>query len=322
MKEIIVLSLFDGMSCGRLAIERAGYVLKKYYASEIDPYALEVANDNFPQNINLGDVLNWRDWDIDWASIDLLVGGSPCQGFARDGKKLAFDDDRSILFFVYVNILAHIRKVNPNVKFFLENVKMKKEFTETISEYIGLEPSYLNSNLLTAQNRQRHYWMNWDFEMPEDLGITLPDILEIGAAARHPELLIEEKRWAGTNIEKFMGQGLTQVAFTERRTEEAKQIRKEYKAKYGRDFSPRRAKEMVPRTDGKMNCLTACYTIKEHSVLDELSIYRKMTAIECERLQSVPDQYTKAVSDNQRKKMLGNGWTIDVVAHMLRSAWD
>ena len=129
-----VLSLFDGMSCGQIALERAGVNVRKYYASELDKYAIKVTQANYPDTIQLGDVTKWREWDIDWASIDLLIGGSPCQGFSFAGKQLAFDDPRSKLFFVYVDILNHIRSVNPDVKFLLENVKMKKECLDVITE--------------------------------------------------------------------------------------------------------------------------------------------------------------------------------------------
>ena len=121
-----ILSLFDGISAGRLALERAGIEVGIYYRSEIDKFANKVAMHHYPDDVQLGDVTKWREWDIDWASIDMLIGGSPCQGFSFAGKQLAFDDPRSALFFVYVDILNHIRSFNPNVKFMLENVKMSK----------------------------------------------------------------------------------------------------------------------------------------------------------------------------------------------------
>ena len=129
-----VLSLFDGISAGRLALERAGIDVDVYYRAEIDKYANTIAKKNYPDSIDLGDVTNWRTWDIDWSGIDLLIGGSPCQGFSFAGKQLAFDDPRSKLFFVYVDILNHIKKHNPDVKFLLENVRMKKEYLNVITE--------------------------------------------------------------------------------------------------------------------------------------------------------------------------------------------
>lgn len=178
-----ILSLFDGMSCGRIALERVGIEVINYYASELDKYAIKVTQANWPETIQLGDVTKWREWDIDWSSIDLLIGGSPCQGFSFAGKQLAFDDPRSKLFFVYVDILNHIKWIRKiagksELKFMLENVKMKKDFLNVISEKLGVQPVFINSALVSAQNRQRYYWANWNFDQPEDKGIMLVDILE------------------------------------------------------------------------------------------------------------------------------------------------
>ena len=123
-----VLSLFDGVSCGMVALERVGIRVDKYYASEIDEYAIKISKKNYPNIIQLGDITNWKNWDIDWSSIDLVIGGSPCQGFSNAGRGLNFDDPRSALFFVFVEILNHIKEFNKDVMFLLENVKMKKEW--------------------------------------------------------------------------------------------------------------------------------------------------------------------------------------------------
>src|SRR5690554_8051032 len=175
-KGINVLSLFDGMSCGRIALERAGIKVNNYFASEIDKHAIKVTQHNYPDTIQLGSVTEIKGTDL--PQIDLLIGGSPCQGFSFAGKQLNFDDPRSKLFFVYVDILNHIRSVNPEIKFMLENVKMKKEYLAVISEQLGVEPVFINSALVSAQNRQRYYWANWEFGQPEDKGIVLADILE------------------------------------------------------------------------------------------------------------------------------------------------
>ena len=132
------MSLFDGISCGKVALDRAGIKVKKYYASEIDKFAMQVSEKNHPDIIQLGDVTSWRSWDIDWKNVGLLIGGSPCQGFSFAGKQLNFNDDRSKLFFVYVDILNHIKSVNQDVKFLLENVKMKAEWQDVISGYLGV----------------------------------------------------------------------------------------------------------------------------------------------------------------------------------------
>ena len=171
-----VLSLIDGMSCGRLALDRLGIKIDKYYASEIDKYAIQVASANYPDTIQIGDVCDVK--GEDYPNIDLILAGSPCQGFSFAGHQLAFDDPRSALFFEFVRVL---KEVDPKY-FLLENVKMKKEFLDIISDQVGVEPILINSSLLSAQNRQRYYWTNIPgVEQPEDRGLVLKDILEIEA---------------------------------------------------------------------------------------------------------------------------------------------
>ena len=173
-----ILSLFDGISCGRVALDRAGISVNKYYASEIDKFAIQISQKNYPDIIRLGDVNNWESWDIDWSSIDLILAGSPCQGFSFAGKQLAFDDKRSALFFRFAEILSHVQSVNPDVKFLLENVRMKKEFEHVITSVVGVEPIMINSALVSAQNRKRLYWCNWHVEQPNDSGVLLQDIFQ------------------------------------------------------------------------------------------------------------------------------------------------
>ena len=175
-----ILSLFDGMSCGRLALDRLGIKVDKYYASEIDKYAIQVASANYPDTIQIGDVCDVK--GEDYPNIDLILAGSPCQGFSFAGKQLAFDDPRSALFFEFVRVL---KEVNPKY-FLLENVKMKKEFLDIISDQVGVEPILINSSLLSAQNRQRYYWTNIPgVEQPEDRGLVLKDILEDFVGEEH-----------------------------------------------------------------------------------------------------------------------------------------
>ena len=171
-----VLSLFDGLSSGRVALERANINVAKYYASEIDKYAIQVSQNNYPDIIRLGDINNWESWDIDWSSIDLILAGSPCQGFSFAGKQLAFDDKRSALFFRFAEILAHVQSFNSNVKFLLENVRMKKDYENVITSIVGVDPVMINSALVSAQDRKRLYWCNWNAEQPEDKGILFGDI--------------------------------------------------------------------------------------------------------------------------------------------------
>lgn len=172
-----ILSLFDGISCGRVALDRANIPVKCYYASEIDKFAIQISQKNYPDITRLGDIEKWRSWDIDWSRIDLVLAGSPCQGFSFAGKQLAFDDLRSRLFFVFADILKHIQMVNPEVKFLLENVRMKKEYQHLISQIVGVEPILMNSALVSAQDRKRLYWCNWSTVEMQDSGILLQDIL-------------------------------------------------------------------------------------------------------------------------------------------------
>ena len=343
-----VLSLFDGMSGGQIALERAGISVRKYYAAELDKYAITVTQANYPNTIQLGDVTKWREWDIDWASIGLLLGGSPCQGFSFAGKQLAFDDPRSKLFFVYVDILNHIRSVNPNVKFMLENVKMKKEYLDVISEHLGVDPVFINSALVSAQNRQRYYWANWEFGLPEDKGIVLADVIESGFADRDKSLTVTT-RVAGATAKRYLEKSMHQMIVD-------KPVRtgivnkggnlKSYFEKHRRQLvfelskinpqcidvsinengvRPHRGDKRksgiselgrMVFTDGKKRyALTTSHMPK---LIDELG-FRKLTPVECERLQTVPDNYTNHVSNTQRYKMLGNGWTVDVVAHIFNS---
>jgi DNA (cytosine-5)-methyltransferase 3A len=279
-----ILSLFDGISCGQVALNRAGISYDNYYASEIDKFAIQIADKNYPHIKRLGNVLDVKHTDL--PHIDLLIGGSPCKTVSRAGNGKGFDGE-SGLFWEFLRIL---NETKPKY-FLLENVKMKKEWMNIITENLGVQPIHINSNLLSAQNRPRTYWTNIPgVTLPEDRKIYLSDIIP-----NNP------------------------VCFTERRTEEAKQIRRENR-KNGIDFSPRRMKEIVARTDGKSNCLTATFSSKEHMVKTDIDDYmRKLTPNEWELLQTLPLNYTDGVSDNQRYKMIGNGWTVDVIAHILKN---
>jgi len=332
-----VLSVFDGMSCGRIALDRAGIKVNSYYASELDKYAIKVTQANWPQTVQLGDVTKWREWDIDWSSINLLIGGSPCQGFSFAGKQLAFDDPRSALFFEYVNILNHIKSVNPDVKFLLENVKMKQEYLDIISEYLGVQPAFINSALVSAQNRQRHYWANWEFGPPEDKGIMLVDILEteIEDSFYHTDKAVEYMNRAGSTgrikwsylfhsedrkdksqcvTANFLKGVPNNVLVCGRVV--GRRINTETKKREDYNKSIPAIQIFEPRYDKKTGTLTTVRKDNELGIDEGVSI-RKFTPIECERLQTVPDNYTNHVSNTQRYKMLGNGWTVDAITHIL-----
>ncbi len=345
-----VLSLFDGMSCGQIALNKLGIKDYTYYASEIDKYAMQITQKNFPGTIQVGDVTKLK--SEDFTNIDLMFAGSPCQGFSFAGKQLAFDDPRSKLFFEFVRLL---KEVKPKY-FLLENVRMKKEYLDVISEQVGVQPTLINSSLLSAQSRQRYYWTNIPFDKNiEDKEIVLRDILEGGfSTERNKSHCLDANYYKGSSVENYKKKSRRQMVFEspqsyrEVRTEEAKQIRKMTRQKMGKDHTPYRSKRLEPRTDGKVGTVTpslnndhkisfiekqsrirnksktvrssgrGSYDRHEWDSVDELH-WRKLTPLECERLQTVPDNYTEGVSNTQRYKMLGNGWTVDVIAHILKS---
>ena len=294
-----VLSLFDGISAGQVALERAGIVVDKYYAAEVDKHAIAVTKANYPGTVQLGDVTKWREWDIAWSSIDLLIGGSPCQGFSFAGKQLAFNDPRSALFFVYVDILNHIRSTNPRVKFLLENVKMKKEFLDTITEYLGVEPVFINSALVSAQNRQRYYWANWEFGQPEDKCLTIIDIEDGSFITPSGKGSVNNKR-KSKNI-PINSNGVNQI-----------------NAALCTSVQPR-MQDRVFHTSGKSHSLSAAFCSRTNVGDFNVDSWRKLTPLECERLQTFPDGYTAHVGNTQRYKALGNSWTVDVVAHIFKN---
>jgi len=427
-----VLSLFDGMSCGMIALDRLGIKVDNYYASEIDKYAIQVSQANYPNIIQVGDITK-----LDLSTlpkIDLVMGGSPCQGFSFAGKQLAFDDPRSALFFEFVKCVDTLK---PKY-FLLENVKMKKEYLDVISEYMGVEPIFIQSSLVSAQSRQRYYWTNIpNVEQPEERGIVLRDILEDQVGSEHYVGDNMQKNYKGGNqlnpnyksqantihnsdkksgticagthgyANGYVGDKHKPVKQTERNARHLKQlddkslcmtatmykgagnngmtlvpqklvddisdlpeksqtIKSQYykssKANFERsgtfhatgipqklvsdkpqhtstavdvkaaayrarsvdengkrvawkDTKPKQMLEL--RKDEKSNSVTS---VQKDNVLTQDKVYwRKLTPLECERLQTVPDNYTNHVSNTQRYKMLGNGWTIEVIAHILQN---
>lgn len=277
------MSLFDGISCGKVALDRAGIKVKNYYASEIDEYAMQVSKNNHHDIIHLGDVNAWRNWNIDWSQIDLLIGGSPCQGFSFAGKLLNFNDERSKLFFVYVDILNHIKSVNPNVKFLLENVKMKADYQNVISGYLGVEPMRINSALVSAARRDRLYWANFDVDMPEDRGITFDDINGNTTDWLSNTYIDKVSKW------KAQQDPLKNVTYI--------------------------------GTKAKLPCLTARGYNQSHSgmiLISDGTRYRYLTNNEAELAMTLPIDYTKGISDRERARCLGNGWTAEVIVHILK----
>lgn len=291
-----VLSLFDGMSCGQIALTNLGCFPDKYYASEVDKFAIRQTQHVFPDTIHIGDVTKVDVSQLD--KIDLIIGGSPCQSFSFAGKQagmattenveitdldqyldlkiMGFEfTGQSYLFWEYMRILTEVRKYNPDVKFLLENVVMSKKWEAVLTKAIGVEPVKINSNLVSAQNRKRLYWTNIaQITQPEDKGVFICDILD-----RDEDGIIVASRG------RLGADGITR-------------------------------QHLEPRTDGKSNCLT---TVQKDSLLQTRAGLRRLTPVECARLQTVPDWYEWVVSDTQIYRMCGNGWTVRVIEHILKN---
>lgn len=386
MESINVLSLCDGMSCGQIALTQLCVPINHYYASEIDKSAIEQTQHNFPNTIQLGNIEKWREWNINFKSIDLILAGTPCQGFSFAGKQLAFDDPRSRLFFVFVDILNHIRKLNPDVKFLLENVNMKKSHLEVISRYTGVFPVRINSNLVSAQNRDRWYWTNVktkevglfgeiysDIPQPKDRGILLRDILENDVAEKY-YLSDKTINYYQQNSAKMKEKGngfsfqptdgikkansvtTKEVGRMENNFIYIKQLGRGFnKGGVHQDKTPTLTKNswernniLIPEATKKGYVeikFGECFdseNIKSNTRRGRLMAYksnclmsngnhfmrythdyriRRLTPTECAKLQTIPDWYEWIVSDTQIYKQCGNGWTVEVIKHIL-SQWD
>jgi len=294
-----ILSLFDGMSGARIALDRAGIKVDAYFASEVDKYAIQVAQKNYPDIVHLGDVRNVTANEL--PHIDLLIGGSPCQGFSFAGKQLNFNDPRSALFFEYVRIL---KEVKPTY-FLLENVKMSKRSEKVITDLLGVEPITINSALVSAQHRVRMYWTNIpDVGQPEDKGILLTDIIESGIVDREKSYCIDANYFKGGNLNRYFNKSSRQLVFG-------------YSRKTGIQFDRGELEKAVGVLASDWRGLNR--NQRQNCVVDFDSItYRKLSPVEVERLQTVKETYTDGVSNTQRYKMLGNGFTVDVIAHILR----
>ena len=283
MEKINVLSLFDGISCGHIALDKAGIPINKYYASEIDKYAIKVTNKNYPETINLGDVTTVSG-ELFTEKIDLLIGGSPCQGFSQAGKMKNFDDPRSKLFWEYVRIL---QEVKPKY-FLLENVVMKQEWQDIISEALGVKPIMIDSSLTSAATRKRLYWTNIPgVGQPEDLGITFGDIRE---------------RDVQEGSIYYTDKGLDWIRRHEKRTGKTLRI--------------------IGDSD-KMQMLEASmykkYSSQRFFGIEDTHGLRYITVTECERCMNIPDGYTDCCSNTQRYKQLGNGWEVNTITHIFRT---
>lgn len=305
-----VLSLFDGISCGLVALERAGIRVDNYFASEIDGNAIAISEKNHKNIVRLGDVKKWHEWEL--PKIDLVIGGSPCQGFSRAGKGKNFDDPRSGLFFDYVDIMEAERAKNPDLLFLLENVQMRTEWRDTISDFLGVQPVRINSNLLSAQNRVRDYWTNIDgVELPKDKGIKLLDVLErpaLDGYVEHEGLLFDP---AITEASRK----LVSCVGSEVRVQQA--VKCGYIVAENGDginlqfpTSKSRRGRVIKGKSSTLDC--SCEACVMHD-----GVIRKFTTRELERLQTLPDGYADGFARTVAQTAIGNGWTVDVIAHIL-----
>lgn len=293
-----VLSLFDGISCGLVALKSVGINVGSYFASETDAHAMSISKNNHPEVKHIGSVCEVKASELPF--IDLLIGGSPCQGFSLAGKRLNFGDPRSALFFEYLRVLEEIREYNPNVKFLLENVIMDKEIQNAISKLLGCDPVLINSALVSAQTRKRLYWTNIaNIVQPVNTNRSLSTILEdlpdcpIGISVREKSKCI---RVGGRNS-PFGGKQEWDSPF--------QRVTKKGKLKPGIE---------------KSACLTGgANSGGNHSDMDIIHTpfaTRRYSVVECERLMGLPDGYTKGVSNTQAYKALGNGWQVDTIKHI------
>ena len=342
-----VLSLFDGMSCGQQALKELGIRVDNYYASEIDKYAIQIAKKNFPNTIHVGDVTQLKGTDL--PQIDLLMGGSPCQGFSFAGKQLNFNDPRSALFFEFVRVM---KETKPKY-FLLENVRMKQEYQDVITAHMGVKPIMINSSLLSAQNRVRLYWTNIpNIEQPKEQGVVLQDILEDEFVAdREKSYCIDANYYKGANWEQYKNKSRRQLVTKPQQVAEATDINghdmiKRVYSPLGKSPAlttmqggntqpkvsirdtenyyqlnregayPNQQQDRIRKPNKPSNTLTSGASSIPKVMLKGLH-YRKLTPLECERLQTLPDNYTEGVSNTQRYKMIGNGWTIEVIKHIL-----
>lgn len=284
-----VLSLFDGMSCGQIALENAGIKVSNYYASEISEKAIKVTQYNYPNTIQIGNVLEIKSENL--PKIDLLIGGSPCQGFSIAGKKLNFEDGRSKLFFEFVRLK---NELNPTY-FLFENVRMKDEIADAIDELLGVKRVYIDSRDFTGHIRKRYYWTNIPIDKWEGKNIKIKDV-------------IDERIPFDKDINFFLN-----------RTRYSPNISYDGIITINpRDNNNKQTWQRGRVYDIEGNCPTICASLFDLNITKDHKTYRKLTISECEKLQGVPVGYTSVVKRNDAGEMLGNGWTVDVITHIFK----
>ena len=285
-----VLSLCDGMSGGQESLRQCGILVNKYYASEIKQSAIKVTLDNFPETIQLGDINNWKEWDIDWRSIDLLLGGMPCQGFSIAGKKLNFEDPRSKLFFIGVEILDHVKKYNPNVKFLFENVRMKDNISDELDRCVGIGHVYINSGDYGAMIRKRYYWSNIQPEFSEKKDIRINEIIDKSLPFnKNLDMLLSKTVYNPTTS----SDGIITI--------NPRNINGKQTWQRGRVY------------DIKGKCTTIQESMHEINITADHKTYRKLTVAEMEAMQGFKEGYTRSVTENQAGGLLGDAWNIQTI---------
>ena len=315
-----VISLFNGMNTGRQALENVGIKVDKYYSSEIKPYAIELTQHHFPDTIQVGDVTKWKEWDIDWKSIDLILSGSPCQDLSAAGKRAGINCKKSSLFFTFVEILEHIKTLNPKVLFLQENVGSASKLDVGImSRALGVYPVRINSKLVTAQLRDRYYWSNirtketmfdivTDIPQPKDLGIMFKDIITDGHVERVKALALLE-----SDHKQFIKDELKQSIYLKSRIEKGKQppnliyvdTDKHVALKtWNGDGSSQEYLKHRNETTGML------------TLIKENEIVRTVNKIEMCRLQGFPDNYCDILTTKKAGSLLGDGWTLPIIEHI------
>jgi DNA (cytosine-5)-methyltransferase 3A len=321
-----VLSLFNGMNTGRQALENVGIKVDKYYSSEIKPYAIELTQYHFPDTIQVGDVTKWREWDIDWKSIDLVLSGSPCQDLSAAGKRAGINGKKSSLFFVFVEILEHIKSLNPNVLFLQENVGSASKLDIGImSRVLGVYPVRINSSLVTAQLRDRYYWSNirtkedgmfgdivTDIPQPKDRGIMFKHIITGGRVERVKALAILEQ------TEKSFGH-------KDRFSEKAQNYLKN-REKFGVNliYVDTDKHTCINTKSGSMENSKQGYLLHRNettrmiTLIKENEKVRTVNKIEMCRLQGFPDDYCDILTTAKAGSLLGDGWTLPIIEHIFK----
>ena len=328
-----VLSLFNGMSFCSMALESLGVNVNKMYSSEIDKYANQATQAMFPDTIQLGDVTQWREWDIDWASIDLVTGGFPCQAWSMAGKQLGDKDERGMLFWTMLDIMKHVKYHNPKADFLIENVKMKKEFEQYITTHtenaLGkVHKILINSALVSAQNRNRYYWTSFEVSQPEDRGILLKDIIEHdGDYTIMSEKFVNRQKGRKCLRDDLEGKAvnLSAMEYVKNgrqgdyirtgfvKKDKSRAIISSIGRTTGREYFKKNQGELVFYDDFEFTTHNEC---KKY--------YRKLTPRECFRLQTVPEYHidtllSAGISNTQLYKMCGNGWTMEVIKHIFKA---